>query len=135
MSRRNILLLISALLLVAAAAGCARWPRIERITPTRFAPRPPDYPIALTHKDFDEPYSPIAVVATRPHEARLVDKAGQEELRAIARKLGGDAVVQIAYEGALDEDIGYHPGAFLRVGPRLEDKISLKGLVVRFDRP
>jgi len=124
--------------LLLAGQGCSLRPlyrpHIYRLSPGFHTPRPPDYPISLTEADYRESYIEIAEVTTSPYDDRLVDSLGRSQLRDIARKLGGDAVIRITRNSVIVEETGYRPGALLRYGTRFVDKQSLTGVVVRFKR-
>ena len=131
---------IVALALVLATAGCSlnrlQEPTIVLLHEKSFAPRPPDYPIAVTEADFKEPYVQLAQVTTSPYDDRMVDSLGEQELRELARRLGGDAVVQVVRNRQVIEEKIYRPwfGGWLSPGTRFVDTSSLTGAVVRFER-
>ncbi len=120
---------LAALLLCAAtlSAGC-------HSNKSPYPPRPPDYPIELTEYDYKEPYEELGQVKTDPYDDRLIDTQGMGELRKMAREMGGDAVVRISRNSDISEEVGYRPGALLRVGTKFVNKTSLTGVVVRFKR-
>ena len=116
-----------------AAAGCSlnrlQEPSIVLLHEKNFAPRPPDYPIAVTEADFKEPYVQIAQVTTSPYDDRMVDSLGKQELRELARRLGGDAVVHVSRNLQVIEEKTYRPwfGGWLSPGTRFVDTSSLAG--------
>jgi hypothetical protein len=119
--------LVTLLLCAATLAGC-------HSNTSPYPPRPPDYPIELTEYDFKESYEELGQAKTAPYDDRLLDTQGMGELRKIARKMGGDAVVRISRNSDISEEVGYRPGALLRVGTKFVNKTSLTGVVVRFRR-
>jgi hypothetical protein len=128
---------VALCVLVALASACSYTgyrPAIQHIGTERHKPRPADYPIAVTERDFAQPYHPIAQVRSGDHDARLVEVAGFEELRAIARKIGGDAVVRVTRDAVVRDKVGYNPGYLFRRGQAMEERIVLSGVVVRFIR-
>jgi hypothetical protein len=123
------------------ASGCATVSNdigavfnIRMISTRSYDARPSNYEIALTENDFKEPYIEIAEVRTHAYEDRLVDQLGRNELRRVARDLGGDAVIRIARNAVVREEMAYRPGNFYRIGTQWVDKYTLSGVVVRFTR-
>lgn len=78
------------------AAGCA--PRMKTLTDKRYSPRPPSYQIALYQGSLDAPHEKIAYIDSRGTEELTTEtrKMLVEDLRARARRLGADAVINVA---------------------------------------
>ena len=115
--------------------GCNPYPRrVMHLTGTQFNPRPADYPIAVTESDYETPYVALAAITTKPYGINEIDVVGPQELRQMARDLGGDAVVRMSRNAMVVEQVAYRPGEVLRVGTQFEGKYSMSGVVVRFKR-
>jgi hypothetical protein len=133
--RRTICGLIALALACLALVACNPYPRrVMRLTGTEFRPRPQDYPIAVTENNYETPYIALAAVTTKPYNINEIDTAGPQQLRQMARELGGDAVVRMSRNAMVVEEVDYRPGEVLKVGTRFEDKYTLSGIVVRFKR-
>jgi hypothetical protein len=118
--------------LVALLIGCASSGTCHRLTAERFPPRPGNHSILVTEGDCAQPYQVIAEVASRPHDARILDVVGRAEIEKMARDLGGDAVIRVARDTATREEIGYQIGRPLRRGTNFVERTTLTGVVVRF---
>lgn len=93
-----------------------------------------DYPISLTEGDYQEPYVELREVSTKLYDDRVVESLGKAELKKLARKYGGDAVIHITRSGAVTEEFGYAPGTLYRFGTRYVSKTRMSGIVIRFKR-
>jgi len=131
-TRATILL---ALIGVTACHSIRDLPRELTEPPSMRPPRPAGYPIALTDHSFLEAHHPIGVARSRVHPEYDIDVLGPEDLRREARRMGGDAVVDIRKEPLVDERITYRPGALLRMGSEFVVNYQLVGTVVEFERP
>jgi len=120
------------LLLVLLSLGCATPVAIQRYAVHSYPARPADYPIALFDGECPDHYELLAKMTTRPYDDRDVDIIGKAELQSMARKLGGDAVVRLSRDAVMREEVGYSPGALLRVGTHFVDRYKLSGIVVRY---
>ncbi len=109
-------------------------PKIDYLTPERYNPRPPSYPIPVTKEDFDHPYKVLAQVRTSDYDQRMVEVSGYEELRSMARRIGGDAVIRVVWDSQVRDNIDYDPGVFINWRQEMEERVILTGLVVRFER-
>ena len=115
-------------------AGCGPRIQVHYLAHEHYAQRPKGYPISITEYDYEEAYEEVAQVTTRAYDDRTVDVLGRSELRDIARRLGGDAVIQVSRTGEVSEEFGYRPGNLTRLGTRFVDHYVLSGIVVRFKR-
>jgi len=102
------------------------------LTHTRYPQRASEYPIALTESDYDTPYVPLALVTSKPYYDSELEDAGSEELRAMARRLGGDAVIRISRNARVANEPRTHAAEPHAGPPQLEGKSTLSGIVVRF---
>ena len=135
MTSRSSIRAIVLALSVALLASCGTPSTVRMIRPGPYAERPENYPILLTENGIDRPYEIIAEVTSSPYDARVLDEAGNAELRGFARKYGGDAVIKISREDNVAEEYGYRPGNLLRMGTKFVTRSTLSGLVVRFTGP
>ena len=120
------------LVLMGLAAACGTPGVINPLSRHSYPARSANYPIALFDDVCPQPYEVIAEVTTKAYDDRVVDITGKEELRAMARKMGGDAVIRVSRNGVVREEVGYRPGALFRMGTRFVDRYTLSGVVVRY---
>lgn len=130
------LLLAFALTICALAWTACAAPRFysssTRYAGPSFAPRPDNYPIHVTDKDFTEPYVALGEVTSGAYDDRTVEVAGREELCQMARRMGGDGIVRLSRTYVEKREVSNAPEHILGIGLRDKTLVVLGGIVVRF---
>jgi len=93
--------------------GCLTSTSVARLSPARYESRPADTPISVYSSQ--QPtcgFTEIAIVKARRETWMVSHGAALDALRSKARKLGGDAVIKLAFD----------------------DNDAITGTVIRFDR-
>ena len=99
-----------------------------------FPKRPSDYPIYLVEGDVMEPYTLVATIRTEAFEEWEADHQGPESLRRWARRLGGDAVINMQRTPVMVERFGFFPARTYRAGTDVVTAYYYTGTIIRLDR-
>ena len=122
----------SLLLVVCLSMGCVSGASVTVLK--SYPRRPGDYPVYLTDGDVAEPHEDVATIKTPAYEDYESRERGEHCLRYWARRVGGDAVIWVKREPAVEEKLAYRPTGTFRTGTTLVTKYRYTGVVVRFDR-
>jgi hypothetical protein len=138
MKKRSIRLTIFGFAVITLGillSGCGKFSSdIDYLSSARYPAQPDDAEITITEGDLDTGYTEIAMVTTKSYDDRMVESAGRAELRRLARKVGGDAIINMTRDSNVEEEWTYRPGNLLRSGMRFTNRSTLSGIVVRLSQ-